>query len=664
MTLIQHSLLILVPAGLVGYYSIPIVLVCIYVAFKLIAKLLDLRSLPDLKAINQKLEREIIERTQAEAELQSLNHELENRVFSRTQELSIANQSLQLELIIRNQAEQALFDALQKLNSHVENSPLGVIEWDQNFQVTRWSTSAENLFGWSAEEVFCKTPIDWKFVFEDDLILVKAAMDDLARGTTNQLTLTNRNYRSDGAVICCEWYNSVLLDGDGKMESILSLVMDVTDRYRIEQMKSEFISVVSHELRTPLTAIHGSLRMLASGLLDPQSTQQKRLLAIASDSTDRLVRLINDILDIERIESGNIALIKKRCWIPDVLASTVAAVYSLSDQANVTIEVQPLEQWIDIDCDRIIQALTNLLANAIKFSESGQKIDLKVTQEDVWAVFRVCDRGRGIPSDKLDCIFERFQQVDSSDARNHEGTGLGLAISRSIIQQHFGKIWVQSTPGEGSVFSFTIPLRAEVLIAPKNSDPKNSESEVLIESLLPPIIKESLNPTGEEHQEERFQQPFITICEINKTLDETAHQLNHSTGETRLHKDMSLLLVEDDNDLAEVLITSLAHHDIKISRAATGLQAIKLAQETVPDLIILDLILPDRDGFAVVDWLQQHQKLKNSSLMVYSAKDLDVSDQQKLKLGHTDFITKSRVTPHEFEERVMSLLQGKARSTI
>ncbi len=609
---------------LFGILKAIVALAFCYTAFKLASELPHLLSLESLQATNQRLEKEISERQrldddrkQAEEKLQKLNNELEARVEKRTQELLKVNQILELELSARRQAEQSLREALQKLNFHVENSPLGIIEWDQNFQVSRWSSSAERLFGWSADEVVGKSPTEWAFIFEDDLPLINATIGDLTNGQNKQVTLTNRNYRKDRAVICCEWYNSVLLDANGQMESILSLVTDVTDRYRIEQIKSEFISVVSHELRTPLTAIHGSLRMLASGLLDQQPTKQKRLIDIASDSTDRLVRLINDILDIERIESGKTTLVKQRCWIPDLLTAAVDTVQSLSDQANVTIKVQPLNQWIEVDRDRIIQTLTNLLANAIKFSQADQQIDLTADQEGSEALFRVSDRGRGIPADKIDAIFERFQQVDSSDARNHEGTGLGLAICRSIIQQHFGQISVQSQLGEGSVFSFTLPL---------------------------PIEK---NPT-----------PLILICENGETLGMTAHQLSHSVREAHPHKNLKVLLVEDDRDLAEVLITSLGHQGISITHATTGSQAIQLTQAIIPDLIILDLILPDRNGFAVVDWLRQHQQLREISLLIYSARDLNSSEQQELKLGQTDFITKSRVTPHEFEERVMSLLQG------
>ena len=222
-------------------------------------------------------------------------------------------------------------------------------------------------------------------------------------------------------------------------------------------MKNEFVSVVSHELRTPLTSIHGSLGLLSSGLIDPQSDKAKRLVSIAAHSTERLIRMINDILDIERIESGKVKLVSEVCIINDLLTAAVNTVQPLAEKAGVSIIVSTISECISADADRIVRALTNLLSNAIKFSPPGQSIDCIVERKLDYLLFQIRDRGRGIPADQLESVFERFQQVDSSDSRNHEGTGLGLAICRSIIQQHSGKIWVESSMGEGSTFFFTLP---------------------------------------------------------------------------------------------------------------------------------------------------------------------------------------------------------------
>jgi signal transduction histidine kinase len=230
-------------------------------------------------------------------------------------------------------------------------------------------------------------------------------------------------------------------------------------------MKDEFISIVSHELRTPLTSIHGSLGMLASGLLDAEPETGKRLLEIAVDSTERLIRLINDVLDVERIESGKVEMVKQTCNTADLMTNAADVMQAMAEKSGVTLSLSPLSTEVWADGDRIIQTLTNLLSNAIKFSPQGATVWLSAEQEGDRVLFQIKDQGRGIPTDKLETIFERFQQVDASDSRNQDGTGLGLAICRNIVQQHGGRIWVESVLGEGSTFCFTLPIASEIEIS-------------------------------------------------------------------------------------------------------------------------------------------------------------------------------------------------------
>ncbi len=357
----------------------------------------------------------------------------------------------------RQQIENNLRDALKKLDFHFENSPLAAIEWDREFRVIRWSATAEKIFGWTADRVIGKRPEEWKFIVPEDAEQIAQTIERLISGVEISNCTINRNYCQDGTVVNCEWYNSVLLDDCGQMESVFSLVLDVTERHQIERMKNEFVSVVSHELRTPLTSIYGSLKMLDSGLLAQEPDKQQRLLTIAVDNTDRLMRLVNDILDIERIESGTVQPTKVVCNVADIMAKAVEAIEPLAEKAGVILNASNSGGQIWVDSDRIVQAFTNLLGNAIKFSPSGSTVWFSATRQAGQMLFQVRDCGRGIPSDKLGIIFERFQQVDASDARNGEGTGLGLAICRSIIQQHGGNIWVESKLGEGSTFSCILP---------------------------------------------------------------------------------------------------------------------------------------------------------------------------------------------------------------
>ena len=268
--------------------------------------------------------------------------------------------------------------------------------------------------------------------------------------------------RKDGSEFPAEASISKLKLGEETVYTVY--LQDISDRKQVERMKDEFVSVVSHELRTPLTSIHGSLGMLASSLIKPESDQGKRLLQIAVDSTDRLVRLINDILDIERIESGKVKMEKQTCNVADLITEAVNVIQPLADKASVSLSVSSLSQKLWADGDRIVQTLTNLLSNAIKFSSVGSTIWLSAEignrDKDQFPniLFKVKDTGRGIPPDKLESIFERFQQVDSSDSRNYDGSGLGLTICQSIVQQHGGCIWAESLLGEGSTFYFTLPI--------------------------------------------------------------------------------------------------------------------------------------------------------------------------------------------------------------
>ncbi|HEY9625996.1 MAG TPA: PAS domain S-box protein [Coleofasciculaceae cyanobacterium] len=239
-------------------------------------------------------------------------------------------------------------------------------------------------------------------------------------------------------------------------------IQDITERHALDQMKNEFISIISHELRTPLTAMRGSLGLIATGIYDHKPEKAKRMIEIAVNNSDRLVRLVNDILDLERLSSDKVQLVREVCLVTDLIQRAVEGVQAIADHAAVAIvfESWAVESSAQVwgEPDAIIQTLTNLISNAIKFSPPHTIVQIFTYPQAESVLFQVKDQGRGIPLDKLEVIFERFQQVDVSDSRQKGGTGLGLAICRRIVQRHGGEIWVESTLGQGSSFFFTLPI--------------------------------------------------------------------------------------------------------------------------------------------------------------------------------------------------------------
>lgn len=263
-------------------------------------------------------------------------------------------------------------------------------------------------------------------------------------------------WRKDGTSFPVEYVARPLVH-EGRVTGTVVAFTDVSERRRLERMKDEFISTVSHELRTPLTSLRASLGLIAGGVLEKHPEKVSQMLEIAVNNCDRLVRLVNDIVDFERIGAGKITL-NYGIWDTIELLRRATGIERFNaSRAGLTfrIDAQPAE--VRVDGERILQTLGKLIQNAIKFSERGGEIRLaaSVTGEKE-VTFAVQDQGCGIPPENLHLIFERFQRADASDSRSTGGAGLGLAICRSIVEQHGGRIWVESTPGHGSTFYFTV----------------------------------------------------------------------------------------------------------------------------------------------------------------------------------------------------------------
>ena len=283
--------------------------------------------------------------------------------------------------------------------------------------------------------------------------------------------------RKDGSYFPVEYISTPILERDKIVGAVITF-KDITERRNIERMKDEFISVASHELRTPLSTIHGSLTLLTRGVYDRKPEKAKEMLKVAVRGTDRMIRLTNDLLDLQRLTTGKYILDKQFCIASDLMQQAISDVQNLAENSEIKLQVDPISVQVWAAPNAIVQTLTNLLSNAIKFSPANTTVSLSAevieTHERLprelepkislpCVLFKIEDRGRGIPADKLEIIFERFQQIDVSDSREKGGSGLGLAICKNIVQQHGGSIWAESILGQGSIFYFTLPKVIQVL---------------------------------------------------------------------------------------------------------------------------------------------------------------------------------------------------------
>lgn len=506
-------------------------------------------------------------------------------------------------------------------------------------------------------------------------------------------------------------------------------------RSDLDTVKDEFISTVSHELRTPLTSIRGALGLLSAGMMGNMDPKAQNLLRIASSNTERLIRLINDILDLERMDSGRAPLKLRRCSIQDLAREAVDTMTPMADGAGIHIELICFASresiYFDADPDRILQVITNLLSNAIKFSEKGTTVSVQIDSDTNSVLLKVVDHGRGIPLDKLEAVFDRFQQVESTDASRKGGTGLGLAICRSIIQQHGGAIWAQpnqSGPGTTLWVQLSRSARASDTAAPHIAPPAErgeglilvcdddpgirvvvaeqlrqhgydileagsgeevitlakeqaakakkqpqtrAISAILLDLYMPglsgsetllklkdsqatagiPVVILSVIPPTERPQladeaEGWVQKPFnenLLLAEIGRVL-----RAKGSPGQ--------VLLVEQDQDLAHTILAGFHDAGVRIDHASTLKQAVDRCLLGQPDLVILDLELPDGDGFSLVEWLRRQPALHMLPLVVYTNREMSEAEMVRLRLGPTQFFNKAIVKPRQVEEHVLAMV--------
>lgn len=545
----------------------------------------------------------------------------------------------------------------------------------------------------------------------EDCPLRRAAEDHVALAGEGTI------FRHDGTCFPAEFFLTPILDQGRFSGSVLSF-RDISQRSALDRMKDEFISTVSHELRTPLTSIRGALGLLSSGFLGEMNEKAANLLRIASTNSDRLVRLINDILDLERIQSGKEPLAFRPVQLAEIVGQAIEGMQPVADAAGVQLIHDTTQAEIAADPDRLLQVLTNLLSNAVKFSPPNSTISVILRPGETGVTLSVIDHGRGIPADKLEAIFGRFQQVDASDSRQKGGSGLGLAICRTIVRQHSGRIWAERNPVCGSTFRVFLPYKpvataaisllpgnepgqGTVLLADANTASRQQVAAQLsrhgyhvvetatveqtlsaasagVEAILLDTSLDGMN--GWEilpmlrRLDPRARTPIVLLSVagrpnpeslpadaagwVGKPLDENALLGELARVFCGPGEKARILVVEDDEDLAQVIATIFSRDTITVKVSHSLHEALDACFTFQPNLLVLDIGLPDGDGFNVVDWLRQHKDLARLPLVVYSGRDLSPAERRQLTLGPTHFLTKARVQPQQLEALVLTMLRS------
>lgn len=380
-----------------------------------------------------------------------------NPVLQGTDELSQMDQTFHMMAKTVSDTTEQLKLSEARTRAVIEGLPMGVAVLNEDFSIRFVNPAAEALFCLESEELSGR---------RISQLLADPKKKKGQETTDSEIVIDSQDHvreynalRLDGSKIPLEITAREFLGPEGKMH-LLGLV-NISERHAIEQMKRDFVQMVTHDLRSPLTSIKMSGELMTMQFEDQLNDEWRRLLRVQDQNCGRLIGLINDLLDLEKLEAGMMTLELEPVTSHKLFELTLASVSSLAATKEINISWNTNDIELVADPDRLVQVLVNLVSNAIKFSERGQSIDLLAEPKDKWIEISVIDHGRGIPENKLPTIFERFTQVKKEDATRKGGTGLGLAICKSIIESHHGQIGVESESQKGSRFWFRIPAYSD-----------------------------------------------------------------------------------------------------------------------------------------------------------------------------------------------------------
>ncbi len=464
----------------------------------------------------------------------------------------------------RKAFEQRILNEESRLKAIIDNVVDGIITISERGLISSFNPAAENIFGYRFSEVHGNNvkmlmPEPYHGEHDGYLSNFRRTGEKKIIGIGREVT----GRRKDGSTFPMELaVSEVTIDG---VRNFVGITRDITERKRIEQMQKEFISTVSHELRTPLTSIRGSLGLILGGVTGALPEKAKALLTIANNNSERLIHLINDILDIEKIAAGKMQFDYTVVNLIPVVQQAVESNKGYGDQLHVRFEFvadADKEVLVRVDEKRLAQVISNLLSNAAKYSPANETVEISIEASEKTVRICVFDHGKGIPEDFKSRIFAKFSQADSSDTRQKGGTGLGLNISKTIIEQHGGSIGFDSGVGRGTTFYVDLPIYHE-------------QGKALV--------------TASVHDEESSDRPLI-------------------------------LIVEDDKDVAKLLGMMLEKEGYRFHLAFSYQEAKQQIQNNRYEAITLDLMIPGGSGIGLLRELRANEITKNLPVIVVSAK--------------------------------------------
>ncbi|HSH54040.1 MAG TPA: ATP-binding protein [Methylotenera sp.] len=505
---------------------------------------------------------------------------------------------LAAEVAERRKVEKELMASIAHTAAMDEASPLGTFVTDLDGRCQHVNQMYQKITGYSAETM---TGAEWSTgIHPDDLDEALTKWQDAIEHDHTFVTEC-QFVRSDGSTTWMS-YKAAAMQNDGHLLGYVGTLEDISARKNVEQMKNEFVSTVSHELRTPLTSIMGSLGLLAGGVSGEISSQAKTLIDIARKNSERLVRLINDILDIEKIESGRMRFDLQPSELQPLVEQAIAANHAYGEQLGVSFVIsEPLVGvWARVDNDGFMQVMANLLSNAAKYSPTGGTVEIRLARENNMIRLSVTDHGPGMPASFHDKVFEKFSQADASDSRQKGGTGLGLSITKAIVEAMGGQIGFVTSEGVGTTFYFDLPewTKAAAIAV--------SETPQLISSTRPKVL----------------------VC-------------------------------EDDRDVAALLCMMLGNAGYEAMPAYDASSARRLLATVNFAAMTLDIGLPDIDGRAFLQELRTNPATRDLCIVVVSG-HLRASPRPDTGdgLGVVDWITKP-IDPN----RLLNAVQNGTRGT-